>query len=319
MFLVCSTLALCLGFALDLLLGDPQGWPHVVRGIGRLVSTLESALYPMPNKRLSGALLAILVLLVCTVLPSLLLYAAWWLSPWAYLVLEAFFCWQVLALKSLKVESRKVYDALVIDNLPAARTAVSMIVGRDTAALDEADVTRATVETVAENASDGVIAPLFYLMLGGAVFGLAYKTVNTMDSMIGYKNERYIDFGRFAAKLDDIVNYLPARLSALLMIFMALPCGLNTKNACRIWKRDRRNHASPNSAQTESVIAGALGVRLAGDTYYFGKLYQKPTIGDDLRPVEPEDILRAHRLLNATSALMLIVVLLIRGGFYATL
>lgn len=319
MFLICSTLALCLGFVLDLLLGDPQGWPHVVRGIGRLISALESVLYPMPNKRLSGALLAVLVLFVCTVLPSMLLYAAWRLSPWAYLALEMLFCWQVLALKSLKVESRKVYDALMADDLPAARKAVSMIVGRDTAALDEAGVARAAVETVAESASDGVIAPLFYLMLGGAALGLAYKAVNTMDSMIGYKNERYIGFGRFAAKLDDAMNYLPARLSALLMIAMAQSCGLNAKNACRIWKRDRRNHASPNSAQTESAVAGAMGVRLAGDAYYFGKLYKKPTIGDDLRPVEPEDILRSHRLLNAASALMLIVVLLIRGGFYAAL
>ena len=317
MLIALSTLALCAGCVLDLLLGDPQGWPHVVRGIGRLIAALEKVFYPMENKHLGGALLVLSVLLVGTALPTALLYLAWRLSPWAYLVLEALLCWQLLALRSLRTESRKVYDELIKSDLPAARKAVSMIVGRDTAALDEAGVTRAAVETVAENASDGVIAPLFYLALGGAVFGMFYKAVNTMDSMIGYKNERYLDFGRFAAKLDDCMNYLPSRLSALLMIMMTRPCGLDTKKAYRIWKRDRRKHASPNSAQTEAAMAGALHVRLAGNAYYFGKLYEKPTIGDDLRPIEAGDILLSHRLLNAASVLMLLLSLIVRGCLYA--
>ena len=228
-------------------------------------------------------------------------------------------CWQILALKSLKAESKKVYDELAKSDLPAARKAVSMIVGRDTTELDETGVTRAAVETVAENASDGVIAPLFYLSLGGAALGMLYKAINTMDSMIGYKNEKYMEFGRFAAKLDDAVNYLPARMSALLMLVMARLCGMDFKNARYIFKRDRYNHASPNSAQTEAVMAGALRVRLAGNAYYFGKLYEKPTIGDDLRPIEPKDILLAHRLLYASSFLMYLLALIIRGCMYAAL
>lgn len=319
MFLVYSTLALCAGFLLDLVLGDPQGWPHIVRGIGALISALEKALYPFKNKRLGGALLVFFMLLVCAALPMALLYVAWRLSPWAYFALEALLCWQMLALKSLKTESKKVYHALAKNDLSAARRAVSMIVGRDTTALDEAGVTRAAVETVAENASDGVIAPLFYLGLGGAILGMLYKAVNTMDSMIGYKNERYMDFGRVAAKLDDAMNYLPARLSALLMIAAAQPCGMNHKNALYIFKRDRFNHASPNSAQTEAVMAGALRVRLAGNAYYFGKLYEKPYIGDDLRPIEPKDILLSHRLLYAASFLMFLLTLIVRGCLYAAL
>ncbi|HWR23803.1 MAG TPA: adenosylcobinamide-phosphate synthase CbiB [Feifaniaceae bacterium] len=319
MLVALSTLALCAGFILDLLLGDPQGWPHIVRGIGGLIAALEKAFYPMENKRLGGALLVLLVLLICTALPAALLYAAWRLSPWAYFSLETLLCWQLIALKSLRAESRKVYEALIKNDLPAARKAVSMIVGRDTAALDEAGVTRAAVETVAENASDGVIAPLLCLALGGAAFGMFYKAVNTMDSMIGYKNERYMEFGRFAAKLDDVMNFLPSRLSALLMIAMARPCGLDAKSARRIWKRDRRKHASPNSAQTEAVMAGALNVRLAGNACYFGKLHEKPYIGDDLKPIGPRDILLSHRLLYAASVLMFFLALAVRGCLYAAL
>jgi adenosylcobinamide-phosphate synthase len=319
MFLTLSTLALCAGFLLDLLVGDPQGWPHIVRGVGRLISALERAFYRLRDKRLGGALLVACVLLICIALPAALLFFLWRLSPWAYFAAEALLCWQVLALTSLKAESRKVYDALADFDLPGARRAVSMIVGRDTASLDAAGVTAAAVETVAENASDGVIAPLLSLALGGAVLGISYKAVNTMDSMIGYKNERFIEFGRAAAKLDDAVNYLPSRLSALLMVATARLCRLDAAGARRIWRRDRRNHASPNSAQTESVMAGALGVRLAGDTYYLGKLHQKPYIGDALRPIEPADILRAHRLLNAAALAMFALALIVRGCLYAAL
>lgn len=317
--LTCSTLALGAGFVLDLLLGDPQGWPHLVRGMGALISALEKALYPMKNKRLGGTLLVLLVLLVCTGLPAGLLCLAWRLSPWAYTALEALVCWQLLAVKSLRVESRRVYLALADGSLDRARTAVSMIVGRDTQRLDEAGVARAAVETVAENTSDGVAAPLFFLMLGGAVLGCFYKAVNTMDSMIGYRNDRYLDFGRTAARLDDILNYLPSRLCALAMIGASALCGFDPKGAWRIWRRDRRNHASPNSAQTESVMAGALGIRLAGDAWYFGKLHRKPYIGDDLRPIEPEDILRAHKLLYTTAALLMLAALIVRGIAYAAL
>lgn len=317
--LIYSTLALAAGFFLDLLLGDPQGWPHLIRGMGALISALEKGLYPLKNKRLGGSLLTVLVLLVSTGLPAGLLYLAWRLSPWAYFVLETLLCWQLLAVKSLRVESLKVYRALTGGTLDQARKAVSMIVGRDTQRLDEAGVTRAAVETVAENASDGVAAPLFYLMLGGGVLGCCYKAANTMDSMIGYRNDRYLEFGRTAAKLDDVLNFLPSRLCALVMITGAALCGLDPRGAWRIWRRDRRNHASPNSAQTEAVMAGALGVRLAGDAWYFGILHKKPYIGDDLRTVEPEDILRAHRLLYTTAALLMLAALVLRGIVYAAL
>ena len=218
-----------------------------------------------------------------------------------------FWCYQLLAGKCLKDESRKVYVQLVNHNLEGARHAVSMIVGRDTGNLSEAGVTKAAVETVAENTSDGVIAPLIFMLIGGVPLGFFYKAVNTMDSMVGYKNEKYLHFGRFAAKMDDVWNYIPSRISALLMIASAWIFRMDYKRAWAVWKRDRRKHASPNSAQTEAVCAGALQVQLAGDAYYFGKLYPKETIGDDVRPIEPEDILRAGNLMDGTALLTLLV------------
>lgn len=317
--LVYSTLALALGFLLDLLVGDPHSWPHIVRGYGWLINALEKKLYPLEHKRMAGSILVLVMVLVSSLIPLTLLALAWQLSPWVYLVVESLLCWQLLAVKSLRVESLRVYEALARGNLPGARKAVSMIVGRDTANLDEAGVTKAAVETVAENASDGVAAPLFYIMLGGSVLGCVYKAINTMDSMVGYKNDKYLDYGRRAAKLDDVVNFLPARLCALVMVLSAWLCGLDGKEAFRIWRRDRRNHASPNSAQTEAVMAGALGVQLAGDAWYFGKRHEKPFIGDALRPVEPRDILRAHKLLYMTAVILLVIALLVRGLVYGAL
>lgn len=318
--LICiNSCALLFGFLLDLLLGDPQGWPHIVRAFGALIAWLEKQLYPMRNKRLGGALLAILTLLICTGIPVALLYGAFRLSVWVYFALETLLVWQLLAVKSLRVESKRVFDALTVSDLPAARKTVSMIVGRDTDALDTQGVTRAAVETIAENASDGVVAPLFYLLLGGAVLGCLYKAANTMDSMIGYQSDRYLDFGRCAARLDDALNFLPSRLCALFMIVSSWLCGFDARNALRIWKRDRRKHASPNSAQTESVMAGALHVRLAGPAIYGGLAHEKPFIGDNLRSIEPEDILHAHQMLYATSILFLLFALVIRGCVYAAL
>lgn len=318
--LICiNSCALLFGFLLDLLLGDPQGWPHVVRAFGALIVWLEKQLYTMQNKRLGGALLVIFMLLICVDVPVVLLYGAYALNVWVYFVLETLLVWQLLAVKSLRIESKRVFDALMERDLSSARKAVSMIVGRDTDALDAQGITRAAVETVAENASDGVVAPLFYLLLGGAVLGCLYKAANTMDSMIGYQNERYLDFGRCAARLDDALNFLPSRLCALFMILSSWLCGFDARNSLRIWKRDRRKHASPNSAQTESVTAGALRVRLAGPAIYGGVAHEKPYIGDDLRSIEPEDILRAHQMLYATSILFLLFALVIRGCVYAAL
>lgn len=317
--LIYSTIALCAGFLIDLLVGDPQGWPHIVRAMGALIAGLERLLYPLHSKRSGGALMAIATLLVCTLLPAALLFAAFFVSPWLYLILESLFCWQLLAVKSLRVESDRVYVALKANDICGARKAVSMIVGRDTDRLDEAGVARAAVETVAENASDGVAAPLFFIMLGGAPLGCLYKAANTMDSMVGYKNERYLEFGCFAAKLDDIFNFIPSRMCALLLISAAWLCRMDAKNALRVWKRDRRKHASPNSAQTEAVMAGALRIRLAGNAYYFGKLHEKPTIGDDIRPIEAEDIRRSHKLLYITAILMLLFAVTIREVLYAAI
>ena len=317
--LLYDTLALLLGFGLDLLLGDPQGWPHLVRYYGKVIEGLEKLLYPMSNKRLGGVLLVIGTLILGAGIPVAVLWLAWRINPWCYVAIGALLSWQCLAARSLRVESLRVYRVLKTGTLAEAQKAVGMIVGRDTAVLDEAGVTRAAVETVAENTSDGEVAPLFYMMLLGPAGGCLYKAVNTMDSMVGYRNERYERFGTCAARLDDVMNYIPARLSALLMIAAAAVCRKDARNAWRIWRRDRRKHASPNSAQTESVMAGALRVRLAGDAVYGGVVHQKPYIGDDLRPIETEDIRRSHTLLYGTAWLMLLLTLLERMCLYAAL
>ncbi len=296
--------AVILGVLLDFMFGDPVWLYHPVRLMGKCITFLEGILrriFPKSKtgERIAGAVLVILTVAVSTAVPAALLSVLYHLNFFAGFALESFFCYQMLAAKSLKTESMKVYRELQKKDIAGARYAVSMIVGRDTEHLDEAGVTKAAVETVAENASDGVIAPLFYMMLGGAAAGFAYKAVNTMDSMIGYKNEKYRYFGTAAARLDDVVNFIPARLSGLALIAAAMFTGEDWKNAWRIFRRDRRNHASPNSAQTESAMAGALRVRLAGDAWYFGKLHEKPYIGDDLRKIEAEDIVRANRMLYA--------------------
>ena len=306
------------GFVLDALFGDPAWLPHPVVFMGRCISRLEHFLrarFPAsPRGQLAaGAVLAFCLPVGTFLVTSAVCLLAAKISPWLGLAVQMFWCGQALAAKGRVQESRNVYGELVKPDLPAARKAVSRIVGRDTENLTAEGVTKAAVETVAENASDGVIAPLLYMLLGGAPLALTYKTVNTMDSMVGYKNETYLYFGRAAAKLDDVANYIPSRLAALLWVAAAALTGNNAKGAWRIWRRDRRNHASPNSAQTESACAGALGVQLAGPAYYFGEYYPKPTIGDALRPIEPQDILRADRMMYAASVLALVLGLVIRG------
>lgn len=319
-----TALAVLGGFGLDLLLADPAWMPHPVVGMGKVIAALESGLrrlFPATpaGERAAGRVLAAVLPLGVFGLSAGALALAYRLHPAAGFGLELLWCWQALALRGLADESGKVYAELARGDLPAARKAVSRIVGRDTAALTAGGVTKAAVETVAENFSDGVAAPLLYLLIGGAPLGLAYKAVNTMDSMVGYKNKRYIDFGRAAAHLDDAANFLPARLAALLWIAAAGLGGFDVQNAWRIWRRDRLRHASPNSAQTESACAGALGVQLAGPAYYFGEYYDKPTIGDDSRPVEPADILRANRMLYLAGFLALGLGLALRLSVLALL
>ena len=306
------------GFVLDTLFGDPPWLPHPVVLMGKAISALEKRLRArMPQtpqgELLGGAVVAFTLPVGTFLLTSLVCLGAAKLSPWLGLVVQMFWCGQALAAKGLAQESTNVYRALIKPDLPAARKAVSRIVGRDTQNLTLEGVTKAAVETVAENASDGVIAPLLYMLLGGAPLALTYKAINTMDSMLGYKNEKYLYFGRAAAKLDDAANYLPSRLAGLLWCAAAALTGNSPKGAWRIWRRDRRCHASPNSAQTESACAGALGVQLAGPAYYFGEYYAKPTIGDPLRPIEPEDIRRANRMMYAESVLALAVGLAVRA------
>ena len=304
------------GFVLDLLIGDPHFIPHPVRLIGSFISFLDKRLncdagYNISEKKLNlikykrGMILAFTVIFATFAISVIIIVAAYSINLYAGLIAEAVMTWQILATKCLRVESMRVYDALRTDGVDAGRRAVSMIVGRDTSVLDAAGVTRAAVETIAENTSDGVIAPMLYTAIGGPVLGFVYKAVNTMDSMLGYKNDKYMYFGRFAARLDDVVNFIPARISAYLMIAAAFIGGrqFDGKNAYHIFKRDRFNHASPNSAQTESVCAGALRVQLAGDAVYFGKLVKKKYIGDGLREIEYEDIKRANRLMYITAFL----------------
>lgn len=310
-------IAFAAGFILDLLLGDPHSFPHPVRLIGKLIAKTEKRLsggkLEWENGRRAqselrqGVWLVILVLSATVIVSAGILYAAYLCHPYFGMLIEAVMTYQILAVKCLKTESMRVYKSLKKEGLEEAKKAVSMIVGRDTAVLDEKGVARAAIETVAENTSDGVIAPMLYTALGGPVLGFFYKAVNTMDSMVGYKNDKYLYFGRAAARLDDWVNYIPARISAYLMIlavFVRAASGeedMDGKRAYRIYKRDRRKHASPNSAQTEAVCAGALGIRLAGDAVYFGKVVEKPYIGEALREVEYEDIKRVNQLMYLTA------------------
>ncbi|WP_026520328.1 adenosylcobinamide-phosphate synthase CbiB [Butyrivibrio sp. FCS006] len=315
-------IAFFIGFLIDRIVGDPHRMPHPVRLMGRVISFLEKVFLGKETKDKArntkkefclGALLWVIVVTLTFVVGFAIWFFTHLYSSYLGIAVEAILTAYCLAAKSLKDESMKVYDALEKDGLDAGRAAVSMIVGRDTDVLDEDGVVRAAVETVAENTSDGVIAPLIYCFLGGAVFGLVYKAVNTMDSMLGYHNDRYEYFGKFAAKMDDVFNYIPARISALLMIGASFFLGkeYSAKGAAKIFKRDRYNHKSPNSAQTESVLAGALSVRLAGDASYFGKVVKKPYIGDDDRPIERRDIKRACRLMYGTESLCIVLMVIL--------
>jgi len=307
-----SLCALFLGFGIDLIVGDPHSIPHPVIFIGKLITAIEKLVrkvFPKTTRgeNVAGSVLWLLVVALSTAVPALLLWLCYGLNTWLGLALESIMCWQILATKSLKDESMKVYATLKTGDIEKSRYAVSMIVGRDTANLDDKAVARAAVETVAENTSDGIVAPLLFLAVGGAPLGFFYKAVNTMDSMLGYVEMPYKNIGLVPAKMDDVMNFIPARFSAFLMLLGGWVLRLDVKNGWKIFKRDRFNHASPNSAQTESVCAGLLGLRLAGDAWYHGELHKKKYIGDALREIEYEDIPRTCRLLYATAILALII------------
>ena len=304
--------AVVAGFLLDALLGDPRRIPHPIVAMGNAIAWLEPRLRAALPDTPSGARRAGVVLVAVLCAGSFgatwcLIAVAGLVHPLLGFAVETWLCYQALAACELRRQSMRVVRELTREGLPAARRAVGMIVGRDTEALDERGVLKAAVETVAENTADGVVGPLVYLIVGGAPLGMLYKAVNTMDSMVGYKNERYLDFGRAAARVDDVLGFIPARLAALCMIAAAPAAGLSAKGAWRIWRRDRFNHASPNAAQAESAMAGALGGELAGSAVYFGKLVEKPTMGDATRSIEREDVRRANRLMVLASALSLVV------------
>lgn len=304
--------AIIAGFILDLIFGDPHWLPHPICLIGNLIGFIEGNLRPRlePNKNallLGGALMVVIVLVISFAVPMAILLAAAMVSPWLAFALETLMCYQIFATKCLRDESMKVYDALHNNDLADARVKLSWIVGRDTKNLDEEEITKGAVETVAENTADGIIAPMFYMFIGGVPLAFLYKGINTMDSMVGYKNDKFLYFGRCAAKLDDVANLIPARITGLVMIAAAFLLGLNGPGAWKIFWRDRYNHLSPNSAMTESVTAGALNIQLGGDHFYFGKLVHKDTIGDDIRPVCPEDIKKTNNLLYMTAVLCLLL------------
>ncbi len=313
--------AVGIGFLLDFVIGDPESWWHPVRGIGWLIGWLERLLikcFPeSPTGEIAaGGILAVLVLIVTGGTTAGILAVAGWMHPALRFLILCVMSWQILAARSLKTESMKVLKALKEEDVEKAREAVSRIVGRDTRPLSEEGIIKAAVETVAENVSDGVIAPLFYLLFFGPVGGWMYKAVNTMDSMVGYQNQRYQYLGKIPARLDDLVNLLPARFSAFLLIGAAwlLP-GFDGQGAWRIWRRDRYCHKSPNSAHGEAACAGALGVQLAGPAWYFGVLTEKPVIGDAVRKVEKEDIVRVNRLMMASAWMAAVAGIVVRCTF----
>ena len=316
-----SLYACLIGFLLDLLIGDPQWFRwHPIRLIGQWIDTCEKIVrkcFGTKDKQLfvAGIVLAVMVMVVSTGIPLLLLIVCYRIHVLLGIGIESILCYFVYATKSLKTESMKVYEALETKDIQESRRAVSMIVGRDVDRLDETGVAKAAVETVAENTSDGVIAPIFYTMLGGAVAGFLYKSINTMDSMIGYKNEKYMYFGRFAAKLDDVVNFIPARVSAFLMLLAAaISPEMDAKEAWHIYKRDRKKSSSPNAGQTEAVCAGALHIQILGPAYYFGVLHEKPSIGEALKPVEPLTIKKVNQLMYRTAWLAVFLFSFIKWG-----
>ena len=317
-------LSILIGFLLDCVFGDPRRFPHPICLIGNFISFMEKVLrriFPKSERGelAAGAVLAAVVPAAAFGVSFVILMLCQAVTPVLKFAVETFFCYQIFAAKSLKDESMRVYRYVEAGDIENSRKYLSWIVGRDTKELGFEKIDKAVVETVAENTSDGVVAPLLFMAIGGALLAFLYKGVNTLDSMVGYKNDRYLYFGRASAKLDDLLNFIPARLTGLAMCAGAFFTGLDFRQAFRIYRRDRKNHSSPNSAHPESACAGALNVQLGGDAYYFGKLYRKKTIGDDIRPVESGDIRLAIRLMYAASVICLGLALTVRILIFAVI
>jgi adenosylcobinamide-phosphate synthase len=299
------------GYILDLIIGDPSNFPHPIRLIGKLIENSEKKLRETyineKDERKAGIILWVTVVGLSYIVPFLILFVTFKINIILSVIIESIMCYYIMATKSLRDESMKVYHSLKNNNISEAKKYLSYIVGRDVQNLNSSSIAKAAVETVAENTSDGVIAPMIYIIIGGAPLGFMYKAINTLDSMVGYKNEKYINLGKFSAIADDVANFIPSRISAYLMILASFILKMDYKNAYKIFKRDRFNHASPNSAQTESVCAGSLNVMLGGSNYYGGVLVHKQSIGDDIREVQIEDIEKANKLMFVTSLLCLVL------------
>jgi len=316
--------AVLAGFILDCIFGDPAWIPHPIRFIGALISGCEKVLrriFPGTDRGelIAGAFLTVTVVMVSSLLPLLIIWLAAMIDYRLAFAVNTFWCWQIFAARSLKKESMRVCDQIEKNDISLARKFLSWIVGRDTADLDFREITKAVVETVAENTSDGVTAPMLFMIIGGAPLGFFYKAANTLDSMVGYKNDKYLYFGRASARFDDLLNFIPARITGLAMVAAAWLTGLDGRNSMKMFRRDRLKHVSPNSGNLEAACAGALDIQLGGDACYFGKLYKKETLGDPLREAEPEDIRKAVKLMYGTSVLLLIIMEAVRIGLVALL
>ena len=310
-------LSYTIGLVLDFIIGDPNNPFHPVRIIGSLGIKLENITRRVfKNLKISGFVTWLGVILITFLVNSLIFRLAFSISNIFGIIIEGILLYFCISSKGLKVEGLKVIKVLESGDIEGARKQLSYIVGRDTKVLDEEGIIRAVIETVAENTSDGIIAPLLFGALGGAPLAMTYKAVNTCDSMFGYKNDKYIDFGFVPAKMDDLFNYIPARITGYLVIFAAFILGLDYKKSYRIYKRDRYNHTSPNSAHPESAVAGALGIRLGGANYYFGKIVEKPTIGDKNKVIEISDLYKTNNILLVVTLLGFSVglIIIVLGG-----
>ena len=305
-----NLLSIYTGYALDLIIGDPYSFPHPVRYIGKLISIVEKQIRKITSSdkglKIAGFFLWFIVVGATFGITTLVLQL-FKFNKLAYFIVNTILIYTTLATKCLKDESVKIYKVLKTGDLDKSRIQLSYIVGRDTTNLNEKEIVRATVETVAENTVDGIIAPLFYGFIGGAPLAMAYKAVNTLDSTVGYKNDKYYYLGFASAKIDDIANYIPARLGVILLSLGSLFAGFNFKDALKIGIRDRKNHKSPNCAFSEGAVAGALGIQLGGTNVYFGKEVYKPTIGDKTREIEIEDIVRTNKIMYSSSIISIII------------
>ena len=303
-----------IAYVLDLIFGDPQNVVHPVQVIGKTISAGEKVLLRKKYKFLAGAVLNIFTVSITYTLMYLISKSVK-ISVF-FMIIEIYLMYTIFSINSLAREGNRVYRILKEGDIERARKDLSYLVSRDTETMDEKMIIRSTMETISENTVDGIVAPMFYMFLGGMPLAMAYKAINTLDSMVGYKNEKYMDFGKFSAKVDDAANFIPARITGILIVLASMILGYDYKNSLKIFLRDRKNHSSPNSAHSEASVAGALGVQFGGKVSYFGKEIDKPTIGDKTKEFELEDIRKNIRIMYVTSFLSLVIFSLIFTGAY---